>query len=220
MKIYTTLITLSFAFTTFSQAVRIEEKSTSFNAGSKNAICITIPHTSSDFVEKKVKEEMKNWNGKYNSSKGESLTSLSLLKEIGEKTFDGYAKIIESKDGMTTVAFAFDLGGAFLSSSQHKEQYNAMLQRLKTFGINTSKEAVGEVIREQEKSLKTIQREQESLEKEKATLEQGIENSKKEIEEATKKIEKNQHDQIKKKEEIKMQATKLDESNKKLGNIK
>ncbi len=204
----------------FSQNVVLEEKNATFTSGSKNAIIVTIPFSTVDFVEKRIKDELKNWGGKSNSSKGEFSTTLSQTKEIGEKPFDGFAKIIDSKDGNIIVAFAFDLGGAFLSSSSHKDQYNAISSKLKNFAINTSKESVSDNLKTQEKLLKEHQKNSESLEKDKVNLEADIVNYKKKIEEALAKIEQNKVDQAKKKEEIKAQEAVVVDVNKKLGGIK
>lgn len=218
-----TLFTFLFLVTgsiTFSQEVKIDEKSVDFSGSNRNAILVTIPYTTSDLIEKKIKDEMKDWGGKYNSSKGEFMITQGQIKEIGEKMFDGYAKIVSVKDGNVIVAFAFDLGGAFLTSSQHKEQYSTMSSRIKAFGVRAAKEATEDEKSEQEKLLRATQKEQESLEKEKSSLEQEIVDAKKRIEEAQKKIEQNKQDQEKKKEEIKNQSFKVEEVTKKLSAIK
>lgn len=211
------LIITSFSY---SQEIKLEEKYTEFSGVSRNAICVTIPYTTSDFIEKKIKDEMKDWGGKYNSSKGEFLTTQSQIKEVGEKLFDGYAKIISAKDGIVVVAFGFDLGGAFLSSSAHKEQYTSISARIKSFAVRAAKEATEEEIKTQEKLLRTAEKEQETLEKDKVSLEKEIEDAKKRIDEAEKKIEQNKQDQEKKKEEIKNQSFQVQEVSKKLSAIK
>jgi hypothetical protein len=138
MKFLFTILTGLSVLQVYSQEISLKESNASFAAGSKNAIIVTIPYSTSDFVEKRMKDELKSWGGKTSSSKGEYSTSQSQIKEMGEKMFDGYAKIINSKDGNITVAFCFDLGGAYLTSSEHKIQFNAMSARLKAFAVNTS----------------------------------------------------------------------------------
>lgn len=220
MKSFFTLLILLVVSISHSQVVKVDERNATFNAGSKNAIVVTIPHSNSDFVEKRIKEEIKSWGGKNGSSKGEYTSTQSQIKEMGDKFFDGFAKIIDSKDGTVTVAFSFDLGGAFLSSSEHKDQYGAMSSKLKAFAINAAKESVSEELKDQEKILRNNKKDQESLEKDKLGLESDIENYKKKIEEALQKIEKNKQDQAVKKEDIKKQTIVVEEVNKKLGSIK
>lgn len=219
-KYLLSIATIFLSIITSAQNVEIDEKNTSFNAGSKNSILVTIPHVTENFMEKKIKEEVKDWGGKYNSSRGEYSSTQAQMKEMGEKMFDGFAKIVSAKDGNVVVAFAFDLGGAYMTSSEHKEQYNSMESRIKAFGISSSKAFVTEEIEDQEKILKSFNKEQESLEKDKSGLEKDIEDYKKRIEEAQKKIEQNKLDQEKKKGEIKAQEGKLEEVNKKLKAIK
>ena len=138
-KYLLSITTVLFSMIVSAQNVEIDEKNSTFNAGSKNAILVTIPHVTEDFMEKRIKDEVKDWGGKYNSSKGEYSSMQAQTKEMGEKMFDGFAKIVSAKDGNVVVAFAFDLGGAYMSSSDHKVQYTAMAARLKVFGINSAK---------------------------------------------------------------------------------
>ena len=139
---------------------------------------------------------------------------------MGEKPFDSFVKIVDAKEGIITVAFAFDLGGAFLSSSAHSAQYSAISKKIKDFALNTSKESVSEDLKENQSILKDRQKEQESLLKDKTSLENSIVDYKKKIDEAIVKIEKNTQDQAKKQAEIKTQEVKVGEVSKKLGEIK
>lgn len=220
MKTILTFLLIATTCTTFSQEVKTEEKSIPFSSGSKNSIVVSIPNTTSDFIEKEIKDEMKNWGGKYSSSKGEFSILQGQIKELGEKLFDGYAKIVSDKDGIVVVAFAFDLGGAYLTSTEHKEQFTAMNNKVKAFAVKVAKDATQQELDEQQKILKAAQKDQESLEKDKASLEQDIESYKKKIEEALKQIDQNKQNQEKKKEEIKAQTMKVEEVSKKLGAIK
>lgn len=220
MKILFVFLTFVSVSLSFSQKVNLDERSATFNAGSKNAILVTIPFSNADFIEKKIRDEVKSWGGKNNSSKGEYTSLQSQIKEMGDKPFDGYAKIVDSKDGNITVAFAFDLGGAFLSSSAHSTQYSAISKKIKEFAVNAAKDCVSDELKENEKILKNHVKDQESLVKDKTSLENDIVNYKKKIEEALAKIEQNKQDQSKKQEEIKTQETKVGEVSKKLGEIK
>src|SRR4051812_8275370 len=105
------------AATTFfyAQEVKTNEENVSFTNGSHNAIVVTIPYGNKDIVEKALKSEMKDWGGKFNSSKGELQTTGSSSKAMGDKPYDGYAKIVSDNADEVKVAFAVDLGGAYLS---------------------------------------------------------------------------------------------------------
>src|SRR4051794_33398202 len=123
------------------QEVKTSNDKVSFSHGSFDAIVVTIPHANKEVVEKELKSEMKDWGGKYNSSKGEYTAKEAKMKAMGDKYFDGYAKIIESGTEIK-VAFAVDLGGAYLNSREHGSQHKEIENRAKKFGQSAAKESV------------------------------------------------------------------------------
>ena len=204
---------------TNAQEVKIDEKSVSFNNGSHNAIVVTIPYASKDVVEKELKSEMKDWGGKFESTKGEYIAMQTTMKAMGDKHFDGYAKIIESGD-VIQVAFAVDLGGAYLSSSEHGAQYKVIKEKVQKFGFKAANEGVAAELAAEAKVLK-------EMEKDKSDLEKSIENSKKDIEdykkkiaEAEQKIKDNESALSQKGSDISKQTTKIGEVEKKKKAIK
>ena len=82
---------------------------------------VTIYETSSHDIEKEWKKLMKDWHGKVDEKKHEFFANNATLKSMGENSFDTYA-FCTKKDNSVLFIAAVDLGGAFLSSSQHKEQ--------------------------------------------------------------------------------------------------
>lgn len=194
--------------------VTVSEENTNFSVGSKNSIVVNIPYGSMDVIEKALKSELKDWDGKYNSSKGEYTSMQARLKEMGDKPFDAYAKIITSDD-VIKVAFAIDLGGAFMTSSHHSAQFNEMRAVVKKFAIETAMECVEEDLRVETKKLEVAEKDQKDLEKEKENLLNSIDDYRKRISEAEKKIEQNMTNQSNKKSEISTQAQKVKEIEKK-----
>lgn len=194
--------------------VKVAEEHYAFSVGSKNSIIVTVPYGKIDIVEKELKNELKNWGGKYNSSKGEFTVSQGSVKSMGAKPFDAYARPFVSGDAVK-VAVAIDLGGAYLSSSQHSTQFSAMKEKLKDFAIRAAKECVAEELKAEQKILTGFEKDQKDLEKEKETLLKSIEDYKKKISDAEKKIEENTTNQSKKKEEITKQTEKIAEVDKK-----
>jgi len=186
----TAVITLISVSTFAGNEVKISEESEAFSVGSKNAIVVTIPFGKADIVEKELKNELKDWGGKYSSSKGEYKMMQGKLKAVGSKPFDAYAKIIISGNEVK-VAVAIDLGGAFLSSREHGAQYTAMCAKLKEFAIKAGNECVEEELKAEQKILSSQQKEQKGLEKDKETLLNSIEDYRKRILEAEKKVEEN-----------------------------
>lgn len=217
MKQLFILLITAISFGTFAQnEVKVTEESISYSVGSKNSIVVTIPYGDQEVVEKELKNEMKDWGGKYSSSKGEAQTLQSSVKKMFErKTFDSYAKVIKTDDGIK-VAVAVDLGGAFMTSSQHSAQFAEMKERLQKFAVTAAKESIKENMKAEEKILSNFEKEEKSLEKEKDSHLKDIEDYKKKIADSQKKIEDNVVLQTKKKEQIKDQSKKI----KDLENIK
>lgn len=194
--------------------VKVSEEHYSFSVGSKNSLIVTVPYGKMDIVEKELKNELKDWGGKYNSSKGEYTAMQASLKSMGAKPFDVYARPFASGD-VIKVAFAIDLGGAYLSSSQHGAQFTAMKEKIKDFAVKAAKECVAEELKAEQKVLSGLEKDQKDLEKDKESLLKSIEDYKKKISEAEKKIEENTSSQSKKKEEISKQTQKVGDIDKK-----
>ncbi len=202
-------------FALFAQnTVSVSEENNNFSVGSKNSIVVNIPYGNLDVVEKALKSELKDWDGKYNSSKGEFTSMQAKLKVMGDKPFDAYAKIITSGD-VIKVAVAIDLGGAFMNSNQHGAQFNEMREVIRKFALETAKECVEEDLKVESKKLENFEKDQKDLEKEKENLLNSIDDYRKKISEAEKKIEENMTNQSNKKTEISTQAQKVKEIEKK-----
>jgi molecular chaperone DnaK (HSP70) len=211
-----TLFTAAFSF---AQEVKTSEESVSFSNGSHNAIVVTIPYANKEVVEKELKSEMKDWGGKHNSSKGEHTAIQASMKSMGSKPFDGYAKIIESGD-VIKVAFAVDLGGAYMDSRQHSAQYKVIQERAKKFATKTATTGVENELAAEAKILKEMEKDKSDLEKSIENSKKDIEDYKKRIEEAEQKIKDNESALSKKGEEITTQTTKIGDVEKKKKSIR
>jgi hypothetical protein len=211
-----TLLTATFSF---AQEVKTSEESVSFSNGSHNAIVVTIPYANKEVVEKELKSEMKDWGGKHNSSKGEHTAIQASMKAMGSKPFDGYAKIIENGD-VIKVAFAVDLGGAYMDSRQHGAQYKVIQERAKKFATKTATTGVENELAAEAKILKEMEKDKSDLEKSIESSKKDIEDYKKRIEEAEQKIKDNESALSKKGEEITIQTTKIGDVEKKKKSIR
>lgn len=215
MKQLFTLLLTTLSVATFAQGeVKVSEENYTFSVGAKNSIIVTVPYGKLDIVEKELKNELKEWGGKFNSSKGEYVVSQGTIKAMGAKPFDGYARAFVSGE-VVKVAVAIDLGGAYLSSNAHGAQFTAMKERLKEFAVRAAKECVAEELKAEQKILDGFMKDQKDLEKDKENLLKSIDDYKKKIAEAEKKIEENTTNQSKKKEEITRQTEKVAEVDKK-----
>ena len=206
MKKIITLLVALMTFGAFAQ-VSVEEKKVNID-GTKDGFYVSIPYGTAKQIEKELKDELKDWKGKYKSGATIFVDDCK-LKEMGKNTFDVYAKIEENADGGAYVSVAIDLGGAFLSSNVDAVQAKFIEARLQKFGVKAAKSVVGEEVKEEEKMLKERQKELEDLEKEEEKMKSDIEEYKKKIEETENAIEEGKKSQAAKKEEIKAQEEKL-----------
>lgn len=210
MKWVLSFLFLSFVLSLFAQnEVKVSEENQSFSVGSKNCIVVTIPHGEKDFVEKSLQKELKNWNGKSSSSKDEFTMLQGTTKFMGAKAFDAYAKVLPGGDDYLRVAVAVDLGGAFLNSREHQEQYRAMSEQLKKFGKETAESCLDDHLHEENKILDRMQKDLHKLERQKEKDLEDIEDFKRKIIENEKEIEENIKNQEKTKENIKSQEEKI-----------
>ena len=204
--LFTGVFALLFATLSFSQGeVTIVEGNESFSTGSHNALIVTIPYGQKDIVEKELKNTFKDWKGKV-SGKDELSMIQGEIKSMGKKAFDAWGKVKVEGDGTVKAYVAIDLGGAYLNSKDHGEQYNAIRTELQKFAVKAGQECVDLEIKAATKILEDYEKEQKDLEKEKEKLQDEIEDYKKKIADAEKSIEENDTKQEAKKEEIKTQT--------------
>ena len=206
-KIILTLAALVALTTVKAQKISVKDGSSkSFSSGSHNAYTTTIYETSKDDVESKWKSFLKDFkNEKVKSDKGEIFGDNVMLKDWGNNPVDIYTTFEEDKKTKTVIMnVAFDLGGAYLSSSE-SEKHKMAEKMIKDFAIKTTKESLGEKVKDQEKILGKLDDNQKDLEKDNKNSKSDIENYKEKIKKAEEDIKKNEADQVKKKAEIEAQ---------------
>lgn len=215
MKAITLIAAVATTSFFYAQEVKVSEENVSFSNGSHNAIVVTIPYGNRDIVEKELKSEMKDWGGKYSGGKSEMNTTQSSLKSMGDKYFDGYARILEGGSNYLKVAVAVDLGGAYLDSRQHGSQYNALKKRLESFASRASMASIDGELEAEGKILKDMEKEKVEMEKTIESSKKDIEDYQKKIAEAEQRIKDNETGIAKKTEEIGVQTTKIGDVEKK-----
>lgn len=188
--------------------------------GSKPSLQVTIPFAEMDIVEKLLKKELKEFNGKLDDKKNEYFVTLCETKDLGKKQFDVYAKIIKSKDGPLSVCWSIDLGGAYMEKSNHSEQYSFFKKRLEKFAIEAAESSINHQIEIENEILKELEREKEKLVKEQENLKSDIGDLKKKISEKEAEIEKTKGKEETKKTEISKQESKLKDIEKRKEQIK
>jgi predicted RNase H-like nuclease (RuvC/YqgF family) len=115
---------------------------------------------------------------------------------------------------------AIDMGGAYLSSSNHPDKFKAMKKILYDFAKEMSEEVVKKQIKDATKVLEGFLSAQKNLEKENEGLHKDIENYKEKIKKAEDDIKTNLADQNAKKKEIEAQQKAVDALQEKLKGIK
>ncbi len=203
------------SYTAYSQSkIKVEEK----NKDGHKVMVTTIYEASKADVEKAWRSKMKNMGCKI--SQGGLFADDCKWSKIGDNTFDVYCKLNNGDDNSIQMEVAVDLGGTYLSSSSHASQFKAMKNLLYDFAVETTRNAIGDQLKEAESLLSTYEKEQKKLIKRNEKLHELIEECKEKITQAEadiKENETNQDDKIKQIEEqtkvveevkIKLNATK------------
>lgn len=221
MKIFIILvIVFLFNYQSFSQKkITIDERTKSFADGSHNALIVNIYEADEDLILKEWKRLMKDYDAKVTSKK-ETFADDAMIKNLSPNTVDIYAFAEKNSDGDFNLVVAFDLGGAFLSSSQHSDKYRTAEKILHEFAVNTAKEAIKDQLKDEEHNLSRMEKDQQSLERDKENLLKNIEDYKQKIIKAEDDIKTNEKDQETKKEEISKQQKFITEIKEKQANIK
>jgi hypothetical protein len=214
-KIVLTLSAFVMITSAKAQKIAVKDGSEKFSNGSHNAYTTTIYETSKDDVMSKWKSFLKDFkNEKVKSDDGEIFGDNVLIKDWGNNPVDVYTTFEEDKKAKTVVMHvAFDLGGAYLSGSDG-DKHKAAEKMVKEFAIKTTKESLGDKVKDLEKVLGKLEDNQKDLEKDNKNSKSDIENYKGKIKKAEDDISKNEADQIKKKGEIEAQKKVVDDAKK------
>jgi hypothetical protein len=205
-KTLTLAIAAFISFYGFAQKVKVKESNESIGEGSHNALVVTLYGVNPSDAEDEFKSFMKEYDGKRSSKGGAIFIDNALIKEMGANTIDIYGKANGKKgDPEITFIVAFDLGGAFLNSSEHKDQFNTAEKIVKDFAVKAIKNAVEEQLKAAQKIQSKLEDNQKDLEKENKSLNNDIEDYKAKIKRAEDDIVKNKTAQDKKKAEIEAQ---------------
>lgn len=206
-KLVTLVLALSLGTAMFAQKIKVKETKETIGGGSNNALTVTLYGVNPSDAEESFRSFMKQYDGKRSSKDGGIFIDNATIKDIsGNNTIDVYG-IAQGKKGDAEITFviAFDLGGAFLNSGEHKDQYKVAEKIVKEFAVKATKEAIEAQLKEAEKAQSKLEDDQKSLEKDKKGLEKDIEEYKNKITKAEQDIVKNKAEQDKKKAEIEAQ---------------
>ncbi len=204
-----------------SQEIKVQETKASFSSGSHNALTVNIYDTSKEAVEKGWRHLMKDYHPeKIKEEKTESFYDNATFKPIGNNTVDVYAKIIEQSDKSIQLVVCYDLGGAYLNSSEHKEKFEFFKKMMRDFALNLTNESINEELKQAGKSLENILDKEHDLEKDNKNLNEEITSYTEKINKDKDKIEKNKQDIEVKKKEAEAQQKIIDGLKAKLKSVK
>ncbi|CAN5328082.1 hypothetical protein BH10BAC1_BH10BAC1_03650 [soil metagenome] len=219
-KILTLAIAVTLSLTVSAQKIKVKQSSENIGGGSHNALTVTLYGINPSDAEDAFRSFMKKYDGKRSSKDGAIFVDHATIKDMGNNTIDIYGKALGKKgDPEITFVVAFDLGGAFLNSGDHKSQYDVAEKIVKEFAVKATKDAIESKLKDAQKVKEKFEDEQKSLEKDNKNYNEDIEDAKKKIKKAEDDIAKNKTEQEKKKAEIEAQKKVVSEIEKQLKSV-
>ncbi len=219
MKKFISIILLALFFcNSYAQKIEIEEEREKIAGGTNDVLTVVIHGATKKNIEKAWKKILKGYNGKITSKK-EIFADDAQIMSISSNTIDVYTKFEESNDGVKMIV-GFDLGGAFLNSSQHSSKFKAAEKLIRDFAIDETKNAIKDKLEDEQKALKKMEKELDGLVRSNERLHSDIEKYEKLIEKAKQDIVTNEDDQKKSSSEIEDQKIVVESVEKNLSKIK
>lgn len=211
------LIAAFSGLTASAQKIKVKESSENIGGGSHSALVVTLYEVSPSDAEESFRSFMKKYDGKRSSKDGGIFIDNASIKDMSANTVDIYGKANGKKDDKEIeFIVAFDLGGAFVASSDHKAEYKIAEQIVKDFAVSATKEAIQNQLKIASRLQDDLEGDQKKLEHDQKKLEDDIVDYKDKIKKAEDDISKNKSDQEKKKSEIEAQKKVVDGINTKL----
>lgn len=189
MKTFVVLI-LSILFVPFGQA-QIVEATKVMSQGDNNALTVRLPDTEVKVVEKEWESFIKGYKAKLRKIKksSEIFADNAKIEDISSNTVDVYALVSERGDD-TELSVWFDMGGAYLNSESHPDQYNKAQGMLNDFLGRVSKTYIANLLNVEQKKLKDLEGDMKAIEKDQENSVKDIAKYEEKIMEAKANIEK------------------------------
>lgn len=208
-KIFTLLAVAALSIPALAQKITVSESSENIGGGNNNALVVTIYESDVDAVEKEWRSLMKDLDAKVSSKDG-VFADNATIKTMGNNTIDIYARVVKVKDREVKLIVGFDLGGAFLSSGKHPDQFKEAKKMVNDFAIKMTKQSIAGQLKAAQKVLEKLTDQQKDLVKDQEGLQKDIEDYKAKIKKAEEDIVKNKSEQEKKKQEVEAQKKVVD----------
>ena len=195
-----------------AQTIKVVESTERFDDGTRPALVVYVYECKVDDVEKEWKSLMKDFKSEKISSKDGIIADNIVIPSITDGSIDVYARAEKINENASKLMVAFDLGGAYLSSSLNNPiAYEAASKLIVDFARKTSKNGIAEKLKEAQKAMDKLKEQQKELEEKNSDLKKDIENYKEKIHKAEEDIADNKNNQEKKKAEIEAQRKVVDE---------
>ncbi|MGP8214782.1 MAG: hypothetical protein ACLQQ4_04390 [Bacteroidia bacterium] len=215
-KLSILIAALLFSFISQGQKIQVHESHEDLGKGSNNALIVSIYGADEGDVEHAWKSLMKDYGGKVSSLKGGVMfADNAVIKEMGNNTVDIYARFDVKKDGEIELVVAFDLGGAYLSSSAHPDKYKIAEKIMHDFAYKMTSGAINDKLKAQQKALDKLNSQEKDIEKDNKNLTSDISDYQNRIKKDQDAIEKDKDAMAKKQTEISNQQKVVDELSKK-----
>ncbi|MCH2081861.1 MAG: hypothetical protein MK226_05685 [Saprospiraceae bacterium] len=218
-------ILLSFLFvfvTSIFATAQIRESQRKMNQGSNNALVLSLPDVEERFIKKLWQDYMDDFYDVKTKKVRKAKEYLSDNAEIiaigGNTPIDIYAYFEGDQEDLELTVW-FDLGGAYLSSTDHPNRYKEAEKMLMRFALEVAKESTKVELEDQEDLLKDLEKDLAKLKKDNNRYYKAIENAKKKIAEAEENIEQNEKDQLATQTKIEGQLKAVEAVRKKLNDL-
>ncbi len=207
MKSLITLIAISVCISAYAEKIKVRESKEDIGGGNNNALVITLYGINPSDAEDSFRDFMKQYDGKRSGKDGGVFIDNATIKQIsGSNTIDVYGKALGKKgDPEILFVVAFDLDGAFLSSSENVSQFKTAEKITREFAVKVTKDAISGELKTAQKVQRNLENNQKDLEKDNQDLHNDIEKYKEKIKKAEADLVINQTNQTTKKLQIETQ---------------
>jgi len=186
------LLAILFIVPAFAQKTKVDESNEKIAGNNNNALVVWIKNSDKKIVSKEWVALMKKNKAKV-SNKKEIFADDVILPNISANTVDIYAVAEQNKSDVKLIV-AFDLGGAFLNSKMHNEQYKVAEKMVYDFAVEMSKQNLQSSITAENKKISDFEKKKSKLESDSKNKQKEIDNMKKKIDSYEKIIGQNQKD--------------------------
>lgn len=202
-KISITLSLSLLVLFSFGQIRPVEEINDAMSQGTNRGFKVLIPESNEKECIKAWSKLMKEYEVKTEKiKKKEDYISVGAsMPSISEQEVTTYANFQETPEGVFMNVFVV-VNGVYLNSDVDADKVTAMKNILHTFATKTTKAALKEILKEEEKALDKLEKEQKGLEKDKSGYEKEIKDAEETIKTRENDLQENAKNQQKKQEEI------------------